>query len=179
MEETKMLQAIRGIFREELEPVKEELKGEISELREDVCILQGDVKILQSDMNNLKDRVSNLEVEVKEIREETANLREEVTGLHEETASLREEFRQNLEKTEKNILEVMRKEIRASENSTLEEVDRLQEIMERQIREVNGKVDNLEKYYRISRLENDNTTLVLQIVEDYGRRLEKLERVIA
>lgn len=126
MEETKMLQAIRGIF-----------------------------------------------------REETASLREEMTGLHKETASLRVEFQQNLEKTEKNILEVMRKEIRASENSTLEEVDRLQEIMERRIGEVNEKIENVERYYRISRLENDNTTLVLQIVEDYGRRLEKLERVIA
>lgn len=126
MEETKMLQAIRGIF-----------------------------------------------------REETASLREEMTGLHKETESLRVEFQQNLEKTEKNILEVMRKEIRASENSTLEEVDRLQEIMERRIGEVNEKIENVERYYRISRLENDNTTLVLQIVEDYGRRLEKLERVIA
>lgn len=126
MEETKMLQAIRGIF-----------------------------------------------------REETASLREEMTGLHKETASLRVEFQQNLEKTEKNILEVLRKEIRASENSTLEEVDRLQEIMERRIGEVNEKIENVERYYRISRLENDNTTLVLQSVEDYGRRLEKLERVIA
>lgn len=126
MEETKMLQAIRGIF-----------------------------------------------------REETASLREEMTGLHKETASLRVEFQQNLEKTEKNIMEVLRKEIRASENSTLEEVDRLQEIMERRIGEVNEKIENVERYYRISRLENDNTTLVLQIVEDYGRRLEKLERVIA
>ena len=76
-------------------------------------------------------------------------------------------------------MEVLRKEIRASENSTLEEVDRLQEIMERRIGEVNEKIENVERYYRISRLENDNTTLVLQIVEDYGRRLEKLERVIA
>ena len=126
MEETKMLQAIRGIF-----------------------------------------------------REETASLREEMTGLHKETASLRVEFQQNLEKTEKNILEVLRKEIRASGSSTLEEVDRLQEIMERRIGEVNEKIENVERYYRISRLENDNTTLVLQIVEDYGRRLEKLERVIA
>ena len=126
MEETKMLQAIRGIF-----------------------------------------------------REETASLREEMTGLHKETASLRVEFQQNLEKTEKNILEVLRKEIRASENSTWEEVDRLQEIMERRIGEVNEKIENVERYYRISRLENDNTTLVLQIVEDYGRRLKKLERVIA
>ena len=140
MEETKMLQAIRGIFREETASLREEMTG---------------------------------------LHKETASLREEVTGLHKETASLRVEFQQNLEKTEKNILEALRKEIRASENSTLEEVDRLQEIMERRIGEVNEKIENVERYYRISRLENDNTTLVLQIVEDYGRRLEKLERVIA
>ena len=140
MEETKMLQAIRGIFREETASLREEMTG---------------------------------------LHKETASLREEMTGLHKETASLRVEFQQNLEKTEKNILEVLRKEIRASENSTLEEVDRLQEIMERRIGEVNEKIGNVERYYRISRLENDNTTLVLQIVEDYGRRLKKLERVIA
>ena len=140
MEETKMLQAIRGIFREETASLREEMTG---------------------------------------LHKETASLREEMTGLHKETASLRVEFQQNLEKTEKNILEVLRKEIRASGNSTLEEVDRLQEIMERRIGEVNEKIENVERYYRISRLENDNTTLVLQIVEDYGRRLEKLERVIA
>ena len=140
MEETKMLQAIRGIFREETASLREEMTG---------------------------------------LHKETASLREEMTRLHKETASLRVEFQQNLEKTEKNILEVLRKEIRASENSTLEEVDRLQEIMERRIGEVNEKIENVERYYRISRLENDNTTLVLQIVEDYGRRLEKLERVIA
>ena len=129
MEETKMLQAIRGIFREETASLREEMTG---------------------------------------LHKETASLREEMTGLHKETASLRVEFQQNLEKTEKNILEVLRKEIRASENSTLEEVDRLQEIMERRIGEVNEKIENVERYYRISRLENDNTTLVLQIVEDYG-----------
>ena len=140
MEETKMLQAIRGIFREETASLREEMTG---------------------------------------LHKETASLREEMTGLHKETASLRVEFQQNLEKTEKNILEVLRKEIRASGNSTLEEVDRLQEIMERRIGEVNEKIENVERYYRISRLENDNATLVLQIVEDYGRRLEKLERVIA
>ena len=140
MEETKMLQAIRGIFREETASLREEMTG---------------------------------------LHKETASLREEMTGLHKETASLRVEFQQNLEKNEKNILEVLQKEIRASGNSTLEEVDRLQEIMERRIGEVNEKIENVERYYRISRLENDNTTLVLQIVEDYGRRLEKLERVIA
>ena len=154
MEETKMLQAIRGIFREETARLREEMTG-------------------------LHKETASLREEVTGLHKETASLREEMTGLHKETASLRVEFQQNLEKTEKNILEVLRKEIRASENSTLEEVDRLQEIMERRIGEVNEKIENVERYYRISRLENDNTTLVLQIVEDYGRRLEKLERVIA
>ena len=154
MEETKMLQSIRGIFREETASLREEMTG-------------------------LHKETASLREEVTGLHKETASLREEMTGLHKETASLRVEFQQNLEKTEKNILEVLRKEIRASENSTLEEVDRLQEIMERRIGEVNEKIENVERYYRISRLENDNTTLVLQIVEDYGRRLEKLERVIA
>ena len=154
MEETKMLQAIRGIFREETASLREEMTG-------------------------LHKETASLREEVTGLHKETASLREEMTGLHKETASLRVEFQQNLEKTEKNILEVLRKEIRASENSTLEEVDRLQEIMERRIGEVNEKIENVERYYRISRLENDNTTLVLQIVEDYGRRLEKLGRVIA
>ena len=134
---------------------------------------------LREEVTGLHKETASLREEMTGLHKETASLREEMTGLHKETASLRVEFQQNLEKTEKNILEVLRKEIRASENSTLEEVDRLQEIMERRIGEVNEKIENVERYYRISRLENDNTTLVLQIVEDYGRRLEKLERVIA
>ena len=111
MEETKMLQAIRGIFREETASLREEMTG-------------------------LHKETASLREEVTGLHKETASLREEMTGLHKETASLRVEFQQNLEKTEKNILEVLRKEIRASENSTLEEVDRLQEIMERRIGEV-------------------------------------------
>ena len=168
MEETKMLQAIRGIFREETASLREEMTG-----------LHKETASLREEMTGLHKETASLREEMTGLHKETASLREEMTGLHKETASLRVEFQQNLEKTEKNILEVLRKEIRASENSTLEEVDRLQEIMERRIGEVNEKIENVERYYRISRLENDNTTLVLQIVEDYGRRLEKLERVIA
>ena len=64
MEETKRLQAIRGICREETASLREEMTG------------------LQKETASLREEVTGL-------HKETASLREERTGLHKETASLR------------------------------------------------------------------------------------------
>ena len=52
-----------------------------------------------------------------------------------------------------------------TESLLLDEIGRTQSYLEKQISEVKKNIDELNQYYRITRLENDNTTLLLKMIE--------------
>ena len=47
--------------------------------------------------------------------------------------------------------------------------------LDKKVEKVQASVDEMGRYYRISRLEQENTTLILKITDDLKRRVEKLE----
>lgn len=55
----------------------------------------------------------------------------------------------------------------------------MRESLEEKIANVDKKVDNLETYYRITKLENDNTSILLKIVGDLQERVTVLEKKTA
>lgn len=73
----------------------------------------------------------------------------------------------------------LQRALRETENGLLEEMDRMRESLEEKIANVDKKVDNLETYYRITKLENDNTSILLKIVGDLQERVAVLEKKTA
>lgn len=65
------------------------------------------------------------------------------------------------------------------ENSLLDEIGRTQTYLEKQIEKVQKNLDELNQYYKITKLENDNTTLLLKMIEELSRRIAELEKKTA
>ena len=66
-----------------------------------------------------------------------------------------------------------------TESLLLDEIGRTQSYLEKQISEVKKNIDELNQYYRITRLENDNTTLLLKMIESLQKDVEELKKKTA
>lgn len=77
------------------------------------------------------------------------------------------------------IRDVMREELTNSENLVLEELDRVQEGLTRKVEKVQKNLEDLQQYYRITKLENDNTSLLLQMIVDLRKDVEELKNKTA
>lgn len=82
-------------------------------------------------------------------------------------------------KSEARMESMLTVKIKEAENLLLEEIDRTQTKLENKINLLNENLDKLEQYYRISKLENDNTTILLKLMEGLAKRVEDLEKKIA
>ena len=92
-------------------------------------------------------------------------------------------IRSIMQESEERIMEKfdqkLQRALRETESGLLEEMDRMRESLEEKIANVDKKVDNLETYYRITKLENDNTSILLKIVGDLQERVIVLEKKTA
>lgn len=77
------------------------------------------------------------------------------------------------------IAELIDSRISKSENLLLDEIVRTQKYIDESIKEVQKNLDELKQYYRITKLENDNTTLLLQMVAELQKRVADLEKKTA
>jgi len=66
-----------------------------------------------------------------------------------------------------------------TETLLLDELARTQSYLEKQIQQVQDNLDELKQYYRITKLENDNTTILLKMVDDLSKRVAELEKKTA
>lgn len=66
-----------------------------------------------------------------------------------------------------------------SENMLLGEIERTRAILEQKIDRVQSDVDTMKQYYRITRLEDSNTALLLEHVAELDMRVERLEKKMA
>ena len=62
-----------------------------------------------------------------------------------------------------------------TENLILQELERTRTILENKIQKVQDHVNELEEYYRIKKLEEDNARLFLKKVDELETRVQKLE----
>src|SRR5215208_1116040 len=140
------LNQIRGVVREEIEPLKQDLSGlkqDVSALKGDVTTLKKDVSTLKEDMVLVKKDVSSLKGDVNTLKGDVATLKEDVTSLKkgQETLTLQVEV-------------INRNQQRAGRQSQADH----QEIMERQVKtaDISGKDDKaLER--RVDRIERHLT----------------------
>ena len=76
----------------------------------------------------------------------------------------------------------LREELQHTNNKidvVLDEVVRVHENLQAQIDALEKNVAELRQYYRVDKLENDNMTLMLRLMNDLVKRVEELERRIA
>ena len=90
--------------------------------------------------------------------------------------SILEKVDEKLGKTEESILERADKKLLKSESLVLDEVERTRKILEKQIEKVQKNLDEINQYYKITKLENDNTSLVLKLIDELFKRIEELEK---
>lgn len=77
------------------------------------------------------------------------------------------------------VREVVDDRLTKSENLVLEEVGRIQQVMNSDMEKLQRNMEELKQYYRIAKLENDNTSILLKMVEELTRRIEELEKKTA
>ncbi len=85
----------------------------------------------------------------------------------------------DLEVLQKMMETIIDKRITESENLILKEMDRVQMNLTNKINEVQKNLDELNQYYRITKLENDNTALLLKMIDALPKRAEELEKKTA
>ena len=66
-----------------------------------------------------------------------------------------------------------------TENFMLDEIGRTQVYLENKINKVQKNLEELNQYYRITKLENDNTVLLLKMIDELSKRVEELEKKTA
>lgn len=86
--------------------------------------------------------------------------------------AIREIMKEEIAESEKR----MDVKLTKSENLILEEMERTRNILEKRIDIVYKNIDELAQYYRITKLENDNTTLLLKMIDELSKRVEELEK---
>ena len=83
-----------------------------------------------------------------------------------------------LHKADENMAKMealLDKKLTKSEGLILDELERTRNILEKHIQKIQQNVDELNQYYRITKLENSNVSLLLEMYEDLSRRVEALE----
>lgn len=90
-----------------------------------------------------------------------------------------EQFKENNVSMKEFVRDEIVKQITKSESFLLEEMERMNKSTDSKIEYLQKKIDDLTQYYRITKLENDNTTLLLQLVSRLQEDVEELKKKIA
>ena len=61
----------------------------------------------------------------------------------------------------------------------LNELDNVQLRLTDKMNRLESNMDELKQYYRINKLENENTSLLLQMIKDLQKEVEELKKKIA
>lgn len=75
--------------------------------------------------------------------------------------------------------DIVDKRVTESENLILKYVDDTRDILENEIVQLRQNVDELNQYYRIHKLENENGTLYLQLINELRKDIEELKQKTA
>lgn len=64
-------------------------------------------------------------------------------------------------------------------NMILNELDNVQLRLTDKMNRLESNMDELKQYYRINKLENENTSLLLQMIKDLQKEVDELKKKIA
>ena len=163
MLDEKDLQAIATLINVSTEKTDQqfrEIKGEIGEIK-------GEISEMKGEISEMKGEIADVKGEISEMKGEFANVKGEISEMKGEIANVKSE-----------IIEI-RGQVKASEKLLLDELGYIQSYFEKQIAQVQKNIDELQQYYKIAKLENDNTTLLLKMIETLQKDIEELKKKTA
>ena len=82
------------------------------------------------------------------------------------------------EVVETKVIKIVDDRIRESENLVLGELDLVQEKMTASIEEIKASIHEMQQYYRIKRLEEDNTRGLIQMIQKVQKDVDELKAKI-
>ena len=93
--------------------------------------------------------------------------------------ALRKELKEEIKTANDTLRKEFQDALNNSENMILTELDRVQEHLEGKFEVLQKDMDEMKQYYRITRLEEDNTALLLRMVVDLRKDVDKLKEKTA
>lgn len=101
------------------------------------------------------------------------------TSAKETRVVLSKEMDKRITALETKFSNEMDKRISRTEGLLLDDLERTRTIMEKKIEAIKKNMDELSQYYRVAKLESDNTSLLLQMINDLRKEVEELKEKIA
>ena len=127
---------------------------------------------------SMEKRQASLEQRQISMEKRQASLEQLQISMEKHQASL-EDGQKSLMQGQHEIRLELDRRITESENMILNELDRVQERFDTKFTRIEKNLEEIQQYYRIDRLENDNTTLLLKLHDDIQKRVAELERKTA
>ena len=127
---------------------------------------------------SMEKRQASLEQRQISMEKRQASLEQLQISMEKRQASL-EDGQKFLMQGQHEIRLELDRRITESENMILNELDRVQERFDTKFTRIEKNLEEIQQYYRINRLENDNTTLLLKLHDDIQKRVAELERKTA
>ena len=155
------------------------LDDKMTGLEDKVTGLEDKVTGLEDKVTSLEDKVTGLEDKVTGLDGKVTGLENKVTGLEDGQQNILQQIDEKITASEERMMQKMDEKLTCSENLILRELDRVQEHLETDVQKVQRNLEELQQYYRITKLENDNTSLLLKMYNDMQKEIEELKAKIA
>ena len=134
---------------------------------------------LEDKVTGLENKVTGLEDRMTGFEDRMTGLENKVTGLEDGQQNILQQIDEKITASEERMMQKMDEKLTHSENLILHELDRVQEHLETDVQKVERNLEELQQYYRITKLENDNTSLLLKMYNNMQKGIEELKAKIA
>ena len=180
MLEQRDIELLTNIIKETIKTeVKDIIKSEIDSIKSDVANMKSDVQSLKSTDNAILDELVRTQ--------ESSNMRfdkleQDVQDLKSMDSSILDKLDQNTQKLKSMDSSILDKldqntqELKSMDSSILDELVRTQESSNRQFDNLERELQELKSYYQVSKLENDNSVLIVNCINNINKRLDRLEK---
>lgn len=134
---------------------------------------------LEDKVTGLENKVTGLEDRMTGFEDRMTGFENKVTGLEDGQQNILQQIDEKITASEERMMQKMDEKLTHSENLILHELDRVQEHLETDVQKVERNLEELQQYYRITKLENDNTSLLLKMYNNMQKEIEELKAKIA
>ena len=169
MLDEKDLQAIAGLLKVSENSLNERIDRVENSLNERI-------DRVESSLNERIDRVENSIEEVK------SSLNERIDRVENSIEEVKSSLNERIDRVESSIEEVrgsLNEKIDRVERTLLDETDRVWKNFGKQFTQIQKNNEDFQQYYRIVKLENDNTALLLRRMDDLSSKIAELQMKIA
>ncbi len=175
------LPGLRKIWKKYSSIMEETLKlilTKLTSLEEGQKALLGRQAAMEKRQEALEERQISMEKRQASLEQRQISMEKRQAAMEKRQASL-EDGQKSLMQGQHEIRLELDRRITESENMILNELDRVQERFDTKFTRIEKNLEEIQQYYRINRLENDNTTLLLKLHDDIQKRVAELERKTA